>query len=79
MKARIEQWGDGLARADSPGTGGTRMGVVAGEEVRLRKAGSSLMVSPMSVPTLEELVAGITEENQHDEVYTGPPVGREVW
>jgi antitoxin component of MazEF toxin-antitoxin module len=29
--------------------------------------------------TLEELVAGITEENRHDEVDWGPPVGNEVW
>jgi antitoxin component of MazEF toxin-antitoxin module len=30
-------------------------------------------------PTLEELVAGITDENRHDEVDWGPPVGNEVW
>ncbi len=29
--------------------------------------------------TLEELVAGITDENRHDEVDWGPPVGNEVW
>ena len=78
MKARIEQWGDGLAVRIPPELA-EHMGVAAGDDVRLCKAGSSLMVSPMSVPTLEELVAGITEENQHDEVYTSPPVGREVW
>lgn len=30
-------------------------------------------------PTLEELVAGITEENKHGEWDTGQPVGNEVW
>ena len=78
MKARIEQWGDSLALRIPPEEA-ERMGIAAGEEVRLRKAGNSLLVSPLSVPTLEELVAGITDENRHDEVYTGPPVGREVW
>lgn len=29
--------------------------------------------------TLEELVAQITEENRHDEVDWGPPVGNEFW
>lgn len=29
--------------------------------------------------TLEELVAGITEDNIHEEIDFGPPVGREVW
>ena len=77
-KARIEQWGDGLAVRIPPELA-ERMGVAAGEEVRLSMVGHSLRVVPMSVPTLEELVAGITEENRHDEIYTGPPVGREVW
>ena len=74
MKARIEQWGDGLAVRIPPELV-ERMGVAADDEVRLSMIGPILRLVPMSVPTLEELVAGITEENQHDEVYTGPPVG----
>ncbi len=30
-------------------------------------------------PTLEELLAGITEENLHGEWNVGPAVGREIW
>ena len=29
--------------------------------------------------SLETLVAGITEENRHDEIDFGPPVGEEIW
>jgi hypothetical protein len=29
--------------------------------------------------TLEELLAGVTQENLHPEIDTGSPVGREVW
>ena len=29
--------------------------------------------------TLEEFAAQITEENRHDEVDWGPPVGNEFW
>lgn len=29
--------------------------------------------------SLEELLAGITEENLHPEIDFGPPVGKEVW
>ncbi len=28
---------------------------------------------------LDVLVAGITDENRHEAVETGPPVGRETW
>lgn len=30
-------------------------------------------------PVLEDLLAGVTPENLHGEVDTGPAVGREVW
>ena len=30
-------------------------------------------------PTLAELAARITDENRHEEVDWGPPVGKEVW
>ena len=29
--------------------------------------------------TLESLVEQITDDNRHDEIDTGPPVGKEVW
>jgi antitoxin MazE len=29
--------------------------------------------------TLEELVAGITPENRHEEIEWGPPLGNEAW
>jgi antitoxin component of MazEF toxin-antitoxin module len=32
-----------------------------------------------SVPTLDELVSGITDENKHGEFDTGPAVGNEEW
>lgn len=28
---------------------------------------------------LEELLAGITDENLHPEIKTGPPIGNEAW
>lgn len=31
-----------------------------------------------TVPSLDRLLAGVTEENRHDEVDFGPPVGNEV-
>jgi len=40
-----------------------------------------LVVSPVSKkgPTLEQLLAEITEENLHREVDTDPMVGNEIW
>ncbi len=47
---------------------------VGNDEIRIKKA--------RAVPrrySLAELVAGITDENRHDEVDWGPPRGAEVW
>jgi antitoxin MazE len=29
--------------------------------------------------TLEQLLAGVTEDNIHEEIDTGNPVGKEIW
>jgi antitoxin component of MazEF toxin-antitoxin module len=34
---------------------------------------------PEPLFSLEELLAQVTDDNLHEEVETGPPVGREVW
>ncbi len=40
-----------------------------------------LVITPVTEPafTLEQLLAGVTEENLHREVDTEPPVGNEPW
>ena len=40
-----------------------------------------LVVTPVTDPafTLDQLLAGVTEENLHREVDTGPPAGNEAW
>lgn len=48
-------------------------------EVDVSAFGEDVLVSTRQKPTLEDLVAAITEENRHDEIEWGPPVGREVW
>lgn len=53
---------------------------VAGDQVDVTERGDEIVISSgRSKLTLEQLVAGITEENRHDETDWGPPVGNEVW
>jgi antitoxin MazE len=47
-------------------------------EVR-QEAGNIILVPVSSVPTLEELLSGISPENLHSEVDFGPAEGREIW
>lgn len=41
-------------------------------------AGSRVRIMPARY-TLEELCSQVTEENRHDGVDWGPPVGNEIW
>lgn len=80
MKTQLAKWGNSLAlripksvaEAAKLRDGDTLvLDVEAPGSVRLRK--------PRHKPTLEELVARITDENRHGETDWGEPVGAEVW
>ncbi len=52
-----------------------------GCSVEIQREGGRVVISRASKykPTLEELLAGIPEENGHGEWDTGPGVGKDVW
>ncbi len=80
MQVRVGKWGDSLA---------LRIPETVAQEVQLKEnalvevsvMGGKLTVEPVGVeyPTLEQLLAGITEQNVHGEVDTGAAVGHEAW
>lgn len=80
MKARIHRSGRGLVLR-IPATIAAELGLRAGSTVTLHIDLGQLIVAPESSPviTLEELLAGVTEENRHPETDWGPPMGNEVW
>ena len=77
---KLSRWGNSLAvRIPSP----------IAEEAELREGASvdiqaagdgGLRLTPLrDAPTIDELVAGITDENRHDEADWGSPIGDEAW
>lgn len=79
METRIERWDNQLA---------LRIPDALAAEIRLRPDSvveltvqeGQLVVRPVRRrPTLDELLARVTDENIHPEVDTGPPVGNEAW
>ena len=80
MRTKVQRWGNSLAvrilkafakdmglNEDTP----VEIGVVEGD----------LVVSPPPARafTLARLLAGVTDDNLHHEIDTGPAVGGEVW
>lgn len=81
MKIRVQKWGNSLA-VRIPKAFATEVRLKAGALVDLSLADGKLMIQPVEedpIPTLEELLAGLTPESLHGEWDTGPAVGRESW
>jgi len=55
--------------------------IAAGSEVELSAEHGKIVIRPAGTrrPSLAELVAQVTDDNRHELVEWGPPVGREVW
>jgi antitoxin MazE len=78
MKGTVQRWGNSLA-IRIPRAYARDLSVDDGSEVELRIDGPSLVVTPSTTPSLETLLAAISDENLHAEVDTGPGQGREAW
>ena len=79
MKTHIRQWGNSLA-VRIPKAFAVEAGLKAETEVELTFRDGQLILAPVaqSGSTLEQLVAGITDENRHLEFDFGADVGKEV-
>lgn len=80
MESRVQKWGNSLA-VRIPSVFAKELGISDDSPVEISLADGDLIVHALSaeIPTLEELLEQVTEENRHGEVDWGPPMGREVW
>ena len=80
MKVRIQKWGNSLAMR-IPKALAEEVHVRQNTQVEISLVDGKIVVEPVKTPdwTLEDLLEGITEENLHLEVETGPSVGNEIW
>jgi antitoxin MazE len=80
MKTRIQKWGNSLALR-IPKSFAVETGLDQDVLVDVALVDGKLIVTPLqrSSLTLEQLLAGVTDENRHAEYDTGEAVGNEVW
>ncbi len=80
MVTKLARWGNSLGLR-IPKAVAEKISLQDGGEVEIRVEKGKLIVEPVAAKryTLDELVAGITAANRHEETVWGPPVGREVW
>lgn len=80
MRANIQKLGNSLTlRIPEPVA--TQVGIEKDTPVDIAIENGKIIITPVKRHrrTLAEMVALITDENRHEEIDFGPPVGREVW
>ena len=77
---RVQKWGNSLA-VRIPKAFAAQAGLREDAPVVLSLVEGKVLIeaSPPSAVTLDELLAGVTEDNRHAEVETGEVVGNEAW
>ena len=84
MKVAFQKWGNSLALR-VPKAFADEIGASDGKPAEMTVSNGKLVIEIARSPRrkrryeLDELVAGITPENRHEEIDLGPPVGNEVW
>jgi antitoxin MazE len=80
MIAKAQKWGNSLA-VRLPKAIAEECGIEADTPIEIVREDNLIIIKPARKEglTLDSLLAGVTKENLHAEVATGPPVGRESW
>ncbi len=80
MKTRVREWLNSLA-ARVPQTLACQLGLEADSTVKMTANDDGLSRLPVKrgAVRLDAILDGMTAYNRHDEVDTGPSMGRETW
>jgi antitoxin MazE len=80
MGIHIRKWGNSAA-VRLPAAALEQAGLHIDDAVEVREEDGRIVIEPVKSAhvNLDELIAGITDENRHEEVDWGPPQGREFW
>ena len=78
MLTKVQKWGNSLG-VRIPKSFAAEARFSEGVEIDLSLVDGNVVLKPVVQPSyrLDELLAGITAENLHEEIDTGEPVGRE--
>ena len=80
MQTKIKKWGNSLALR-IPKSFALNANLRQNELVDITIDKERIIITPISGKeySLDELLAGVSEDNLHSEFDTGAPVGKEIW
>ena len=79
MQTKVQKWGNSLALR-IPKSFALNIDIKQNEFVDLSISDGKLIITPITAKeySLKELLAGVSEDNLHEEFDTGIPVGKEL-
>lgn len=77
MQTVVQKWGNSLG-IRIPNLYVKEFNLKNGSQVDIVEEEGNLIIKPQKL-TLEMLLSGITEENKHSPIETGPSIGKEEW
>ena len=80
MQTKIKKWGNSLALR-IPKSFALNANLKQDELVDISIDKERIIITPIGQKeySLDELLAGVSEDNLHGEIDTGVPVGKEIW
>jgi len=80
MQTKIKKWGNSLALR-IPKSFALNANLRQDELVDISIDKEKIIITPIGEKeySLDDLLAGVSEDNLHDEIDTGAPVGKEIW
>ena len=78
MEAIVRKWGNSLG-IRIPNNIARGLSIKNGSSVYINKEGNEIIIKPIIKNKLSEMLNQINENNLHEEIDTGSPVGNEIW
>ena len=78
MEAVVKKWGNSLG-IRIPNTIVRELSLKDGSCVDINEKGKEIVIKPIQRNNLSEMLSKINEQNLHEEIDTGEPVGKEIW
>lgn len=80
MRTRVQKWGNSLA-VRIPRSFAGQIGLQQDSAVDLQIVEGKVVIEPVTGDeySLDELLSGVTSENRHGEIDSGPAFGAEAW
>ena len=78
MEAVVRKWGNSLG-IRIPNLIVRELSLKDGSFVDINDRGKELIIKPIQKNKLSEMLSKISQQNIHEEIETGGPVGKEIW